>query len=263
MSWKTVIQVSVAAIVGAGIFQVGRMTAIREFLYSDYEGPGLIPDAKPHSEMIHTKAPAKKSSAQRQVEATPQKAEVEVPKTKRKKYADPPLIPRDREMVALAETLATKNDLTNALSFAQSALRASRPEVREAAVTMLAWFGKKAIAELTPFLSDKNENVALEASTQWRRIFSNECTDDEKVAISSLVLNKITNYELLEELGIEDMFNQIDEKKAVEAMISVIKGGNAAGVKLVKSSYETVTGSPWKDEETARRWMATKAADSE
>lgn len=256
MNWKLAIQLSAAAIVGAGIFEAGRVVALREYLRTDYEqyapaddgplpGPARIRDVQPSF--------AKKSSAGGAVEKT-------VP-GKRKKYADPPLIPRDQEMIATAERITSQNDLVGARALAQVAAKSSRREVREAAVAMLAWFGKKAIAELTPFLSDKDEDVAMEASAHWRRIFANECDDTEKLSIAALVLNRVRSSEMLDDLGIEDMFNAVDEKAAVETIISVIKEGNSPGVKVAKSAYSTVTGKKWKGEETARHWMETQAAD--
>lgn len=256
MNWRTVTQLSVAAIVGAVIFESGRIVAMRDYLHADL--------AVEDSSDVDVTRPARIAEAVRPTVAkksASEAASVKEPEFKRKKFADPPLTPKDQEMIAVTELIVNNEDINAALNLAPKAAKSSRSEVREAAVRMIAWFGKKAIAELTPYLADRDEGVAMEAAAQWKRIFANECDDAEKLSMAELVLNRLTSDSMLEDLDLDDMFNDVDERAAVETIIAVIRKGNAAGVKRVKAAYETITGETWKDEATARKWVNENAAD--
>ena len=256
MNWRTVTQLSVAAIVGAVIFESGRIVAMRDYLHAE------LP-AEDTSDVDVTR-PARIAEAARPTvskKPVPEAVSVQKPEFKRKKYADLPLAPQDQEIVSATELIVNNEDINAALNLAPKVAKASRTEVRMAAVEMLSWFGKKAIAELTPYLADRDEGVAMEAAAQWKRIFANECDDAEKLSMAELVLNRLTSDSMLEDLDLDDMFNDVDERAAVETIIAVIRKGNAAGVRRVKAAYETITGETWKDEATARKWVNENAAD--
>lgn len=260
MSWKTVSQAFAAAVVGVAIFEAGRMSAYRDFLHVGGEltvASSSEPLRQPRIFEMTTRprpAPATSAATGEVVQASSGKTEF-----RRKKHADPPLAARDKEIVTASELLVEKGDYETARRLAASAVKTSRREVREAAVAMLGWFGKMTIAELTPFLADSDDGVAMEAAAHWKRIFANECNEREKLEVAALVMNRLTSETMLDDLGVEDMFNEVDEVAAVEVLIGVIKTGTPAGVKLAKTAYDTVTGEEWKDEASARQWMKENA----
>lgn len=252
MNWKAFNQVALAAVVGAGIFQAGRIVAIREFLNGGYE-PAPADDVSAGGLIAEPKEMPKATVAQA---PKAEEKDSSVRPFKRKKFSDPPLAMKDKELVAACERAVQNGDFDSARKLAAVAAKATRSEVREAAVSMLGWFGKRTIAELTPFLADKDEGVSMEASAHWKRIFANECNDSERLDVAELVMNRLTSETMLDELGVEDMFNEVEnENAAVEKLIAIIKTGNPVGVKVAKSAYDTVTGEEWKDEESARKWM--------
>lgn len=256
MNWRMIGQFSAAAIIGAGIFEAGRIAAFCEMsadvsrlAQDEADAPLDLP-----RRIGEPPRKAKKTVAKKTSHATPKAA------PSRKKYADPPLAARDEEFISAAELTAQNNDIQAARQLGEKAAKATRPEVRLAAVRMIAWFGRKAIAELTPFLADTDEAVAMEAAAEWKRIFANECNDQEKLDVAALVMNRLTSETMLDELGVEGAFNEVnDEGAAVEALIGIIRTGTPAGVKFAKSAYDTVTGEAWKSESAARKWIRRNA----
>lgn len=262
MNWRTIGQMAVAAVVGAGIFEAGRIAAFREMLHADEAALSEMPDGGA--------AERPKLIAEQVVRPVPVSVEPEEPVAKpqqveftRKKYADPPLAAPDVEFIGATETAVERGDYQAARQLGREATKSARAEVRAAAVRMLAWFGKLGIAELTPYLADGDDGVALEASAEWKRIFANECSDRDRLEVAALVMNRLTSEKMLDELGVEDIFDEVeDETAAVESLIGIIRTGNPAGVKVAKSAYDTVTGEEWKDEDAARKWIRENADDA-
>lgn len=268
MTWRFTAQLATAAIVGAVLFEAGRITAFQDVLHADdallarmsdtgeLPRQGLIdePDAPAPT---HARADGEKSAASKAKKPSAPKS------FKRKKYADPPLAEQDKAFVASTEAVVESGDFEMARKLAKSAKKSTRAEVRSAAVRMLAWFGRLGIAELTPYLADADDVVAMEAAAEWKRIFANECNDGERLRVAALALNSLTSAALLEDLGVEDVFNEVDDENAAVAMlVEVVKTGTPAGIKVAKSAYETVTGERWTDEVAARKWMKENAEDS-
>ena len=251
MNWRVIGQLSVAAIVGAGLFEAGRIAAFCEMSADDIRLAQDESDA-PLDLPRRIGEPRKEARQVAKADSPVQ------PKAgpSRKKYADPPLAARAEEFISATELTMQNNDIQAARQLGEKAAKATRPEVRLAAVRMIAWFGRKAIAELTPFLADADESVAMEAAAEWKRIFANECSDREKLDVAALVMNRLTSETMLDELGVEDVFNEVDDEgAAVEVLIGVIKTGTPAGVKFAKNAYDTVTGEAWKSESAARKWI--------
>lgn len=262
MTWRTIGQTAVAAVVGAGIFEAGRIVALFEMLGADR---AAVVDSTPLERPRRIGEPvAHKAVAKANPPAEGSKSAEDKGEPRRKKYADPPLAARDSEFIAATELTVRNGDYQAARALGEKAAKSSRREVREAAVRMLAWFGRLGIAELTPFLADGDDGVAMDAAAEWKRIFANECNDRERLEVAALVMNRLTSEAMLEELGVEDMFNEVDdESAAVASLIGIIKAGNPAGVKVAKAAYDTVTGEAWKDEATARKWMKENASDAD
>lgn len=255
MNWRTIGQFSAAAVIGVGIFEAGRIAAFCEMsadavrlAQDESDAPLDLPRriAEPSRKAAKATSPAKPK-----------------PAVSRKKYADPPLSARDEEFISATELTMQNNDIQAARQMGEMAVKSTRPEVRLAAVRMIAWFGPRTIAELTPYLADADEGVAMEAAAEWKRIFANECNDREKLDVAALVMNRLTSETMLDELGVENVFNEVDDEgAAVEVLIGVIKTGTPAGVKFAKNAYDTVTGEAWKDEPAARKWIGENADES-
>lgn len=259
MNWRMIGQLSAAAVVGAGIFEAGRIAAFCE-MSADTDRLALDESDAPLDLPRRIAEPSRK--AEKQVAKTTSPAKPK-PAVSRKKYADPPLSARDEEFISATELTMQNNDIQTARQLGEKAVRSSRPEVRLAAVRMIAWFGPRTIAELTPYLADADEGVAMEAAAEWKRIFANECNDREKLDVAALVMNRLTSETMLDELGVEDVFNEVDDEgAAVEVLIGVIKTGTPAGVKFAKNAYDTVTGEAWKGESAARKWIGENAGES-
>ena len=163
--------------------------------------------------------------------------------------------PEERKLAADVEKALDEEDFELAKKCVPLALRCKDTEIRQAMVDTLAWFGEKAIPELTPFIADPDEDVAESAMDEWDSAVSSVEDDGEKIGMTEMAMGVIANEDALE--SISGNYIGVDEKLAVESLVRVIEGGGSAqGIAKAKETYEFVTGDEFVDRAAAEKWIA-------
>ena len=163
--------------------------------------------------------------------------------------------PDEKRLADRIERALDEEDFGLAVSCAPAALASARPEIRQSMVDALGWFGGRALPELTPFLADADADVRDSALMEWSSALSDVEDDGERIRIVEMAMQALSDEEQLEDIANE--YIGVDEKLAVESLLSVIEaGGTPAGVAKAKETYEFVTGEEFTNRADAERWLA-------
>ena len=165
-----------------------------------------------------------------------------------------PYGPEDQKIMSAAAAAIEKDDLEVARSLAESALASSNAELRAAVVDALGWFGEDAMAELTPFMSDRDPEVAEAAVSHWKDALQEIDEDGMKAGVVEMSLKALADKELLEDVA--DELIGIDELAAIQVIANVIEdGGSAAASAAVQEVYDNITGEKWSGVDAAEAWL--------
>ena len=164
-----------------------------------------------------------------------------------------PYPPEDQKIMAAAEAAIEQDDLEGARSLAEKALKSNNAELKEMVVDALGWFGEAAMAELTPFMSDANEDVAEAAAGHWKSALQEMSDDGEKAGVVEMSLKSLKNKEMLEDVANELI--GMDEVAALQVLANVIEGENKAAVEAARDTYESITGEEWSGVDAAEAWL--------
>lgn len=168
---------------------------------------------------------------------------------------EPKKTPAEKALAEKIEKALDDEDLELARACSLEALQCANVEIRQSMVDTLGWFGEKALAELTPFLADANEDVAESAMNEWEMAVSEIEDDSEKIGTVEMAMQVLSSEDALESISGE--YIGVDEKLAVESLLRIIEGGgSAAGIAKAKETYEFVTGDEFTDRAAAEKWIA-------
>ena len=159
----------------------------------------------------------------------------------------------DQKIMAAAAAAIEQDDLEGARSLAEKALKSNNAELKEMVVDALGWFGEAAMAELTPFMSDANEDVAEAAAGHWKSALQEMSDDGEKAGVVEMSLKSLKNKEMLEDVANELI--GMDEVAALQVLANVIEGENKAAVEAARDTYESITGEEWSGVDAAEQWL--------
>ena len=165
-----------------------------------------------------------------------------------KPYPEP-----DQKIMAAADAAIDEDDLDLARSLAEQALASNNKELREMVVDALGWFGEEAMSELTPFMSDPDEDVAEQATSHWKDALQEVSDDGTKAGIVEMSLGALKNKEILEDVANELM--DIDELAALQVIVNVMEGGNDAATDALREVYDSITGEEWAGVDAAEAWL--------
>ena len=168
---------------------------------------------------------------------------------------DDEMTPEDRKLANAIEKALDDEDIDTVRVLATQALSSTNTEVRQSMVDTLGWFGANALAELTPFLVDPDEDVRDSAKNEWSIAVSEIENESEKVSVVELAMHVLKDEDALEEMSNE--YIGIDEKLAVESLLRIIESeGSPEGIAKAKETYEFVTGEEFTDRTAAEKWIA-------
>ena len=147
----------------------------------------------------------------------------------------------------------------DAITLAVAAASSKNPEIRKRAVEALGWFGKKAMAELTLFMSDSDEDVSSDALHQWDLAMSEISSGPEKAKLIELGMQTVKDADALDSMIMEvgDLSNTL----AMQTMLNVIEHGTPEAQKVTKEHYEFFTGEEFTDRKAAENWLAENPDD--
>lgn len=161
----------------------------------------------------------------------------------------------EKALVKRIESALDDEKLSEALACAPEALKCRVPEIRQAMVDALGWFGKKALPELTPFLADPDDDVCESAMNEWTSAVADIDDEAEKIGTVEMAMKVLTDEDALDDISSE--YIGVDEKLAVESLLRIIEGdGSAKGIAKAKETYEFVTGDEFEGRAAAEKWIA-------
>ncbi len=190
------------------------------------------------------------------------------PRTGGDAYSELP--PEERKLAKAVQDALDEDDFNGVQKAAQEALKCANPDVRRDAVDALAWFGEKALADLTPLMSDRDEDVAQAAIDGWEQGLSEIEEPSDRLNISYLALSALQDENALEAISSQfsyaatDYIDGTDDEKVererrvevVQSLVDMISSPNAKTSKAGKELYEEVTGNRWINLEEAEKYVA-------
>lgn len=173
---------------------------------------------------------------------------------------------KDRTIAKNVQDALDAEDLEAMRKASAQARQSSNPEVRKAAAEALGWFGEKAVADLTGYLTDKNKDVAQAAFAAWDNAVDNLQEDKTRVQVVGMAMQVMTDKDSLAAAAAK--FGAIENRlMAVDAIVEVVENGNATAASAAKEAYEHIMGEPYENAAQARghallRDMADKDNDA-
>ena len=174
---------------------------------------------------------------------------------------DESLSPRDRACVEAIEAALDDNDYAKLLPSITTASKSASSDVRAQAVEALRWFGKEALAELTIFMADSDDDVRTSACDAWTSaLFEVEDpTLKGKLVVSAMEI--LTDADQLESMVME--INDLPNSAQMEILTRLIEGGNKVAAEVAREHYEFVTGEPYESRDAAQKWLQENPDDPE
>ena len=174
---------------------------------------------------------------------------------------DESLSPRDRACVEAIEAAWDDNDYAKLLPSITTASKSASSDVRAQAVEALRWFGKEALAELTIFMADSDDDVRTSACDAWTSaLFEVEDpTLKGKLVVSAMEI--LTDADQLESMVME--INDLPNSAQMEILTRLIEGGNKVAAEVAREHYEFVTGEPYESRDAAQKWLQENPDDPE
>ena len=174
---------------------------------------------------------------------------------------DENLSPRDRACVEAIQAALDDNDYARLLPSITTAAKSASSEVRAKAVEALRWFGKKALAELTMFMADADEDVRTSACDAWTSAMSEieEPALKGKLVVSAMEV--LTDADQLESMVME--INDLPNSAQIEILTRLIEGENKVAAEVARGHYEFVTGEPYESRDAAQKWLQENPDDPE
>lgn len=159
----------------------------------------------------------------------------------------------DQKVMAAAESAIDEDDLELARSLAEHALGSQNKELREMVVDALGWFGEQAMSELTPFMSDPDEDVAEQATSHWKDALQEISDDGTKAGIVEMSLIAIKNKDVLEDVANELI--DLDELAALQVIANLMDAGAGIAEEALREAYDSITGEKWTGVDAAEEWL--------
>ena len=180
-----------------------------------------------------------------------------------------PYSPADQRLSDAIQDALEKEDFDAVAAAAEKALKSPNPDVRRDAVDALGWLGEKALAELTIWMADADEDVAQAAMDHWEEGVSEIEDANERLQTSLFALNTLTDKDALTMIGgqfanaaTELGDEEEDETRAsqkrtevVQVLVDMIEGGKTAHAEAAREIYEDVTGNKWISVEEAEKYL--------
>ncbi len=180
------------------------------------------------------------------------------------------LPPADRNLAESVQNALDREDYAATLKAAGKALNSTNAEVRLHAVEALGWFGKRALAELTPCMADSDENVAQSAANAWELALSEIEDAKERFDVALLALTTISAKDPLRMIGSQfanaatDLIEGIEDEQSaaekrigvVQAVADIICGDQPSQAAAAREIYEEITGHEWLNVEEAEKYLS-------
>ena len=134
---------------------------------------------------------------------------------------------------------AIDGEWASLMSLVETIRASAEPDVREEYVKTIGEQGEAALPELTAFLDDPEENVAIEARSAWLNAMYQIADSDEKANVIVSVMCTVKNEEFVNQLA--DELRGLGEKIVTEAAQVLLESGNRPAVAVARQLNEEVT----------------------
>ncbi len=171
------------------------------------------------------------------------------------------LSPQDRECVTAMQSALDAEDYRALIPLVTAAARSANADVRHRAVEALQWFDRKALAELTMFMADSDDDVRSTACDAWTAALSQVEDAEEKGALVASAMEVLTDSDQLESMVME--INDLPNSAQMDILTRLIEGGNKAAAEVAREHYEFLTSEPYEGIDAARKWLQENPDDPE
>lgn len=158
----------------------------------------------------------------------------------------------DQQFFARADKAVENDDVEDVRLLAADIAKSTNRDLREKVIESLGWFGEETLAEMTPFLSDKDEKIAEKAHDEWVTALQSVEDDGLKAGAIELALGALADKSMIEDVANELV--GIDELAAIQVIANIMDSGSPASAQ-VKETYETITGEEWSGVDAAEAWL--------
>ena len=180
------------------------------------------------------------------------------------------LPPAERRLAESVQTALDNEDYAATIKAASKALSSTNASVRLQAVEALGWFGKRALAELTPCMADPDEEVAQAAVNAWELGLSEMEESRDRFDVALMALTTISEKNALRTIGSQfasaasDLIEGIDDEKAafdkrvevIQSVAEMICGNHEGRSAAAREIYEEIPGHEWINVEEAEKYLA-------
>lgn len=163
------------------------------------------------------------------------------------------LAPADRKLLLGIEKAQEDENFAALRELCAAVGKSSCVEVRSEYVDALGWYGQKAMAELTPFLADPDEDVAGSALSNWTSALGEIEDEPTRCGLVADVMRALRDKDTLETLVTE--LNDCADARVVAALLAVIGGDNPAADEVAREHYEFLTGDEYAGRAAAEKWI--------
>jgi hypothetical protein len=203
----------------------------------------------------------KVEKAQKKVEKAKRKMEKKV---KREKSAaekpkmiveenDDEYTPEERKIADAIQAALDDDDLKAMQASIEAAANSTNVLLRQAAVDALAWFGEKALPELTMFMADKDDDVRGAACDAWTMAVSTIENTEVRGAAVQAAMSVVYDRDRLDSMVME--INDMSNVQQLQILTQLIEGDNKIAAEAAKEHYEFVTGEAYESVEAAEKWL--------
>lgn len=134
-------------------------------------------------------------------------------------------------------------------------------EIRSEMVDALGWFGEQAMAELLPFMADRDSEIAQAAIDNWTTALADVSDGREKAKLIERAMQIIRDKDSLESMIME--LGDCDDVAAMQTIVNLIASENANASSVAREHYEFVTGEEYTDFAAAEKWVRENCTDDE
>ncbi len=164
-----------------------------------------------------------------------------------------PLSAEDQRLSDGIQSALDDENLGSVRQLAELAAKSGSAEVRRDAVDALAWFGEKALVELTMFMADPDGDVRDAACDAWRTAVSQIEDPEARGDIALMGMKAVRSRDHLEFMVME--INDLSNSRQIRILEDLIGGENQVAASVAREHYEFVTGEPYEGPEAAAKWL--------
>lgn len=132
--------------------------------------------------------------------------------------------------------------------------------IKTAAIEALGWFGSSALPEIAGFLADGDDVVVESAIEQYENALSDFDLSDRERSQILIAASKVINDEDAMDMMMFEL-NNMRHSVAVETILAMMDGGNAATKAVLPDNVEFYTGEEDVDRSKLKEWLKNNPDD--